>query len=209
MQDSEACLRHLVANGLAGQGAVMLRAFSAGGVLAANLLLSQPSAFGAVALRMPFLDLFTAMMDPEQALTQHEWAEWGDPRVQGSVALLQKICPYQVLLIHCPGPARSRIKLLNAVQNYLCCMQRLQRLHPAAASAVPPVLVTAGMTDERVPPFMPAKWVAALRKKCGSECKIFLNVHPGGHFLPEHDELQLSALEAAFMLHSSGLDHTL
>ena len=89
-------MNHLLAAGLVSQGCVMLRAFSAGGVLAANLLLSQPSNFGAAVLRMPFLDLFTAMMDPEQALTQHEWEEWGDPRENGGITLLQSICPYKV-----------------------------------------------------------------------------------------------------------------
>lgn len=85
--------------GLASSGSLAIRAESAGAVLAANLLLSQPSTFGAAVLRMPFLDLFTAMMDPQQELTQHEWEEWGDPRAPGGMQLLQELCPYKVHLL--------------------------------------------------------------------------------------------------------------
>ena len=81
---------------MAGKGKLALHGTSAGGLLATNLFLSDPELFGALVLRMPFLDLFTAMMDPNAVLTQHEWDEWGDPRQPGGVKLLQELCPYQV-----------------------------------------------------------------------------------------------------------------
>jgi protease II len=87
---------HLLAQGHATSGSVALQAVSAGGVLAANLLQSRPEDFGGAVLRMPFLDLFTAMTDPSQALTQHEWDEWGHPEQPGGLELLRTLCPYQV-----------------------------------------------------------------------------------------------------------------
>lgn len=74
----------------------MLKCVSAGAVLGAKTLLAQPSAFGAAVLRMPFLDVFTTMMDSLQSMTHHEWDEWGNPNEDGGVDLLKSICPYQV-----------------------------------------------------------------------------------------------------------------
>jgi len=73
----------------------------------------------------------------------------------------------------------------------------------AAAGKLPPILVTAGATDERVPIWMPAKWVAAVREKPGvggkGEVEVCLNLTAGGHYLTQEEELHLDALEAAFL----------
>ena len=139
-------------------------------MIAGALLASRPETFGAAALRMPFLDLFTAAMEPSLALTEHEWDEWGDPRDPGGVELLRELCPYLGL---------SRL--------------------PAHTARFPPTLVTAAKDDDRVPIWMPAKWVAALRQQLGPQCPVFLNVIEGGHHLAEADERTLQSAEIAFL----------
>ncbi len=76
-------------------------------------------------------------------------------------------------------------------------MQGIERL-PSGAT-LPPILVTAGAVDERVPVWMPAKWVTALRAKLGPGAEVHLNVNPGGHHLDADEEFRLDALEAAFL----------
>lgn len=85
-------------------------------------------------------------------------------------------------------------------------MQGLEKkLQVVDAAAFPPVLVTAGLLDDRVPVWMPAKWVAALRAVAGRQCAVHLNVYPGGHFLTQEEEQGLDALETAFVLQSMEL----
>ena len=47
---------------------------------------------GAV-LHAPLLDLSGVMDDPDALLTQHEYAEWGDPSIPVEHAVLQRTCP--------------------------------------------------------------------------------------------------------------------
>lgn len=101
MQEAHASLDYLLSQGLATRGHLALQTASAGGVLGALLLQGRPEDFGAAALRMPFLDLFTVMTDPSHSLTQHEWDEWGNPNEPGGSYLLWDLCPYAVSLF--PG----------------------------------------------------------------------------------------------------------
>ena len=98
MQDGHACVDYLLSSGLSTAGNIALQTRSAGGILASQLLMQRPCDFGAAVFRMPFTDLLTTMTDPSHALTEHEWAEWGDPHVAGELELLKKLCPYQVQL---------------------------------------------------------------------------------------------------------------
>ena len=40
----------------------------------------QPDCIGAAVLRVPFVDVLTAMTRPDLPLTEHEYDEWGDVR---------------------------------------------------------------------------------------------------------------------------------
>jgi protease II len=77
-------------------------------------------------------------------------------------------------------------------------VQGIERME--VGEKLPPVLVTAGALDERVPIWGPAKWVAAVRARL--ECEVYLNVVQGGHYLCQEEELHLDALEAAFLTRS-------
>ena len=67
---------------------------------------------------------------------------------------------------------------------------------------LPPILITAGAADERVPLWMPAKWAAGVlanAERKGEDSEVYLNVTPGGHYLTHEEEHDLDALEAAFL----------
>lgn len=107
VQDTRLCLKVIEEKGYAKSGQICLHATSAGAILSANLFLEDPSKFGALVLRMPFLDLFTALMDPEAQLAQHEWDEFGNPNDANGIQLLEKLCPYQVTSYSCQYTWRS------------------------------------------------------------------------------------------------------
>ncbi len=48
--------------------------------------LRRPDAIAAAVLRAPFVDLLTAMTQPELSLTAHEYGEWGDVRADPAAA---------------------------------------------------------------------------------------------------------------------------
>lgn len=39
----------------------------------------RPELFGAMIMKVPFVDVITAMVDSSLPLTLHEYDEWGDP----------------------------------------------------------------------------------------------------------------------------------
>lgn len=88
---------------------------------------------GAVVMDAPFLDLLTCMTEPDLLLTEHEYEEWGDPRDHAAAVRMKSQCPYQGI------PEDSR------------------RL------AFPPVLITYGCGDARVPEWGAFKWAARVR----------------------------------------------
>lgn len=58
---------------------VALEAHSAGGLAAGALLNRRPNALGAALLEAPFVDVLSAMCQPDLPLTRHEYEEFGDP----------------------------------------------------------------------------------------------------------------------------------
>lgn len=96
VRDLEACLDHLIAQGYSSEGRVALEASSAGALTAAALLNARLASFGAALLRVPFVDLLSAMTRPELPLTVHERDEWGDPLADADVLhAMLALCPYQ------------------------------------------------------------------------------------------------------------------
>lgn len=39
----------------------------------------KPDLFGAMVMKVPFVDVTTSMLDPTLPLTIHEYDEWGNP----------------------------------------------------------------------------------------------------------------------------------
>ena len=173
LQDLEACIDHLVDRRFTAHGRIALYASSAGGVLAGNVLNKRPASFGAAVLRLPFLDVFTAMTDPNLPLSRHEMDEWGNPEMEGGMELLRSICPYQGLLDH----------------------------SPSTDARFPPVLLSCALQDERVPACGVAKYAARLRARLGRKSLVLLQVNAlSGHYADDSELLEQTAVEYAFLI---------
>jgi protease II len=85
----------LIEKGVTKEGLVAVEASSAGAVAAAGAMNARPGVFGAALLESPFVDVVSAMIDPDLPLTQHEYDEFGDPRDVEALAALRTLCPYQ------------------------------------------------------------------------------------------------------------------
>jgi oligopeptidase B len=140
--DLLACLDHLVRLGVTRPGAIAAHAASAGCLTLAAAINARPEWFAAAVLEAPFVDLVAGTgavteseqrLDDSQLLTEHEGDEWGHPWQQPTAA-----------------------ELISSLCPYTT-------LPPAAAAAYPALLVTAGLQDNRVPFWMPLKFVAKLR----------------------------------------------
>jgi protease II len=73
---------------------IALRARSAGAILAARALVTEPQSFSAVILEEPFLELLGSMRNDKKPLTAREQFEWGDPKVSSERATLLALDPY-------------------------------------------------------------------------------------------------------------------
>jgi len=67
---------------------------SAGGMLLAGCVNQIPDRFGAVTLKVPFVDVVGAMSDPTLPLTLHEIDEWGDPADREVFDTMMQYSPY-------------------------------------------------------------------------------------------------------------------
>jgi protease II len=96
----------------------------------------RPELFRGVILKVPFLDVLTAMLDETLPLTQHEYDEWGNPR-EDSVAYecIRQYSPYETI-------------------------GNMARHFPH----VPSMLLTSSLRDQRVPFWQPLKYIARLRQ---------------------------------------------
>ncbi|EFN57461.1 hypothetical protein CHLNCDRAFT_51004 [Chlorella variabilis] len=97
VDDLEACLDHLVSAGYTAPGMVALEAHSAGGLAAGALLNRRPNALGAALLEAPFVDVLSAMCQPDLPLTRHEYEEFGDPGDPHQFNQIRALCPYQTV----------------------------------------------------------------------------------------------------------------
>ena len=71
--------------------------------------MSAQAVAGAV-LHAPLLDLMRVMSSHGGPLTQHEYPEWGDPRILREKTVLLRACPLSNL-----RPARSEPSSLNTL----------------------------------------------------------------------------------------------
>ena len=83
-------------------------------------------------------------------------------------------------------------------------MQNVGKL--TAGTHFPATFITTGSQDQRVPPWMPAKWAASVRHQLGSKCNINIHVTHGSHFLSDEDDLVASAMEATWLVEHMNTD---
>lgn len=77
--DFLSCARRLVDQRWTSPDRLVARGSSAGGLLVAAAVNQDPTAFGGVLARVPFVDPLTSMLDETEPLTVTERDEWGDP----------------------------------------------------------------------------------------------------------------------------------
>jgi oligopeptidase B len=98
----------LVEAGWAGEGGVVCRGASAGGLLVGAVFSQAPQRFVGAVAEVPFVDVVTTMSDPQAPLTVQEWDEWGDPvRDATAFAAMLAYSPYDN-----PPPVEVRPPLL-------------------------------------------------------------------------------------------------
>lgn len=81
IEDYLACARYLVDEGWAVADGLVARSRSAGAAVVGAALNRAPDLFVAAALEVPFVDCLRTLSDPAAALTELEWAEWGNPLI--------------------------------------------------------------------------------------------------------------------------------
>ena len=97
--DLERCCDWLVATGFTRPGRIIGKGVSAGAVPFAALCNRRPGLFGGLVLKVPFVGVLAAMLDPEQPLTLHERDEWGDPiACEAAFDAIRAYCPTHNLL---------------------------------------------------------------------------------------------------------------
>lgn len=94
--DFLASARHLVQSGWTSADRLVSRGGSAGGLLVGASVNLDPTAFAGVVAQVPFVDVLTAILDPDRPLTVGEWEEWGDPvHDPGAYRRIKSYSPYE------------------------------------------------------------------------------------------------------------------
>eukprot|EP01134_Creolimax_fragrantissima_P000088 CFRG0088T1 len=97
-EDLESCVRHLHSTGLSQPSLTAIRGSSAGGMLAAAVMIRSPFLFKCAVMKVPFADVLTAMLDDSLPLTVHEYDEWGNPSLDvDAYRYISSYCPYDNL----------------------------------------------------------------------------------------------------------------
>ncbi|HUZ10742.1 MAG TPA: S9 family peptidase [Acidimicrobiales bacterium] len=179
--DFVACARHLVDAGFTVPGQMAARGGSAGGLLIGAVANLAPDLFAALVAEVPFVDCLTTMLDASLPLTVGEWDEWGNPVTDpAAYAVMRSYSPYDNV--------RSRTV-------------------DGSPLRYPDILATAGLNDNRVGYWEPAKWVTKLRAANPAN-RVLLRTELGaGHGGPSgrYDAWRDEALVYSFLLDALGV----
>lgn len=94
--DLSDCAHRLVSEGYTSADRMCVRGVSAGGLAAAVLCNEHPELLAAAVIKVPFVDVLTAMADASLPLTAHEYDEWGDPATDvDAFRAISAYCPYR------------------------------------------------------------------------------------------------------------------
>jgi oligopeptidase B len=131
--DLECIIEHVKNSGLGNPDLFAGYGVSAGGMIFGNLINRRPGLLRALILKSPFLDVLDTMLDPSEALTQHEYGEWGNPSTSKEIySLIKSYDPYQ------------NLKQENVFM-------------------FPSILFRASLNDDHVPFWNSAKYIAKIR----------------------------------------------
>lgn len=206
------CAEWLVRSGRSRPGWLVGHGSSAGALVVAGAVHRQPSLFGAMVLKVPFLDLARTMMDPALPLTVHEYEEWTDgtdPRREPALqAMLQALSPYDSLGLLSTPYADWRPESSRGVADSPGSEKDSCDLRSFECNSLPPTLLLASLADARVNYWEAAKYAAKARHVCGMETEVLLRMegdraHEGP--IAQTEMLQEAAFEAAFMITRVGL----
>jgi oligopeptidase B len=179
--DFVSCARHLIDRGFTAPSLLAARGGSAGGLLIGAVANTAPELFRAVVAEVPFVDALTTMLDESLPLTVGEWEEWGNPVADPEAyAVMRSYSPY------------DNVRATDGT---------------GAPLRYPDVLATAGLNDNRVGYWEPAKWVAKLRDANPAN-RVLLRTELGaGHGGPSgrYDAWRDEALVVAFLLDALGV----
>lgn len=84
-EDFASCAMHLIDKGYTNPSKLCGHGGSAGGLIMGYMANNYSHLFAGLVMRNPFLDIFTAMQDPDLPLTIHEYDEWGNPSTDTAV----------------------------------------------------------------------------------------------------------------------------
>jgi len=84
----------LVKSRYAARDKVFAEGGSAGGLLMGAIANQAGDRYRAIAMRVPFVDAVTTMLDETIPLTANEWTQWGDPRTKGAYQYILSYSPY-------------------------------------------------------------------------------------------------------------------
>lgn len=86
--DLLACAQALISHNMTSPSRLAVWGRSAGALTAAAAVNAAPELFQAAVMDVPFLDVVGDLVDAELPLTVKEWEEWGNPRVNATLAAL-------------------------------------------------------------------------------------------------------------------------
>lgn len=148
IDDFLGCVDYLLKEKWTQKGYIVGQGASAGALTVAGAVHRRPDLFGAMLLKVPFLDVCRTMTDPSLPLTVHEYDEWGDPNIQAHT--------------HTHEQEREKVLAgLKAVSPYDSLDVYISPDKP-----LPPTHILASLTDHRVHFWEAAKYVAKAREKC-------------------------------------------
>lgn len=92
--DFIACTRLLIDQGYSSPGHIVAQGSSAGGLLMGVVANMHPELYCGIVAEVPFVDVLTSMLNPDQPLTTGEYDEWGNPADSTFYFYIKSYSPY-------------------------------------------------------------------------------------------------------------------
>lgn len=134
IDDFVACGEHLVSHGLVPRGKIVSMGRSAGGWLVGAALNRAPDLWAGIMADVPFVDVLTALLNPQSPVASAERSEVGDiNRDPAAFARMLRLCPYRNIPQRMLPPVYLTASLADVRipwSGVLKYVARLQSAHP-------------------------------------------------------------------------------